>query len=149
MENFNDIVRALKAVLDTQLLAPSWNALAIKLGIARSIFYRIEEGKANQSAIQNLLSLLQEHLYISPSSLLQMEAAITNTSDFSRFIKPEMNLDSRDWQFKVLLDFIRHDYSHFSPESPTASCKISSISNARTHRLSSICWHTSILTPAA
>lgn len=116
MENFNDIVRALKAVLDTQLLAPSWNALAIKLGIARSIFYRIEDGKANQSAIQNLLSLLQEHLYISPSSLLQMEAAITNASDFSRFIKPEMNLDSRDWQFKVLLDFIRHDYSHFSPE---------------------------------
>ncbi len=116
MENYDAILAALQSVLRTQLLAPSWNALSVKLGTARSIFYRIVEGKANQAAIQNLLSLLHEQLYIDSSSLLQMEAAITNPSDFTRVIKPEMNLDHPEWQFQAILAFILHDYSHFSPD---------------------------------
>lgn len=116
MENFDNVLAALQAVLRTQLLAPSWNALALKLGIARSIFYRIDKGTANQSAVQNLLNLLNEHLYIDSTSLLQMEAAITNVSDFTRIIKPEMNLDHPEWQFQVILAFILHYYSHFSPD---------------------------------
>lgn len=114
MGNFNDTVRALQSVLRTQLLAPSWNALAIKLGSARSIFYRIDKGVANEAAIQNLLSLLHEHLYVDSSSLLQMEATIVNAAEFTKIIKPEMNLEHPKWQFQAILAFISHDYSHFS-----------------------------------
>ncbi len=116
MEIFNNILGALQSVLRTQLLAPSWNALAIKLGIARTIFYRIDKGKASETTIENLISLLNEHFNVDSNVLLQMEAAIQNCSDFTKIIKEEMNLNHKEWQFQAILAFIAHDYSNFSPQ---------------------------------
>ncbi len=116
MENFTNILSALQAILPTQLLAPSWSALATKLGTTRSLFYRIMEGNTGEAAIQNLLSLLDERLNVSVDSLLRMEAAIQNTSDFTKFIKPEMNLERKEWQYQVILAFVSHNYTHFSPD---------------------------------
>ncbi len=116
IENSDILPGALQAVLRTQLLAPSWLALAIKLGISRSVFYRIDKGEASKTAIENLLSHLNEHLYVDSNVLLQMEAAIQNCSDFTKIMKDEMNLEYPEWQFQAILAFIAHDYSHFSPQ---------------------------------
>ncbi len=116
MENFTNILSALQAILPTQLLAPSLKALADTLGTPRSIFYRIKNGNVGEGAMQNLLSQLNERLYVGVNSLLRMEAAINNVRDFTKLIRPECDLTDPDWPYKVILDFVSHDYSSFSPE---------------------------------
>ncbi len=116
MENFNNIVCALQSVLDTQLLAKSRLDLAKKLGTGRCIFYRIVQGKASESAVENLLSILQERLYVDIHTLEQMEAAINNTAKFTKLVKEGWNSNLQESPYEVILAFIAHDYSHFSSQ---------------------------------
>ncbi len=116
MENFTNILSALQAILPTQLLAPSRSALAAKLGTPRTTLYRIMDGKFKEGAMQNLLSQLDEQLNVNVTSLLRMEAAINNERDFTKLIKPECDLQDPEWPYKVIFDFVSHDYSSFSPD---------------------------------
>lgn len=96
MEKYDDALRALQAILPTQLLAKSWLDLAQKLGIDRKILYSIRDGKVRLSAFENILVLLNEQLNVDIPALLRMEAAIKNVADFTKVIKPEMNLEYPD-----------------------------------------------------
>ncbi|MDE6561468.1 MAG: hypothetical protein K2K75_08820 [Muribaculaceae bacterium] len=119
MENYEDILRMLSAILHTQLLAPSVNALAEKLGYgvsSRSSINRIKKGIAGSGAIDTLTSRIHQHLNIDINSLMRMEAAIQNAYHFEKLIKPQMNLEHKDWQFHAIYPFISHDFSWFSPE---------------------------------
>ncbi|MDE6479739.1 MAG: hypothetical protein K2L45_05655 [Muribaculaceae bacterium] len=119
MENCDDIFRLLSAILNTQLLAPSVNALAEKLGYgvsSRSSINRIKKGIAGSGAVDTLVNRIHQHLNIDVNALMRMEAAIQNAYHFEKLIKPQMNLGHKDWQFHAIYPFISHDYSHFSPE---------------------------------
>ena len=117
MENHQDILKTLQTVLQTELLAPSMSALAKKLGYSgRNTLYRILKGEAGASSVDTLLSRLETHLNTDVNTLLRMDAAITNASDFNRFVSPEFKQDYPEWQFHAIHAFIVHDHSNFSPD---------------------------------
>lgn len=119
MENYEDILSMLSAILNTQLLAPSVNALAEKLGYgvsSRSSINRIKKGSAGSGAIDTLVNRIHQRLNIDIHALMRMEATIQNAYHFEKLIKPQMNLEHNDWQFHAILPFISHDYSSFYPD---------------------------------
>ncbi|MDE6512370.1 MAG: hypothetical protein K2L00_09830, partial [Muribaculaceae bacterium] len=110
MENHQEILKTLQTVLHTELLAPSMSALAKKLGYSgRNTLYRILKGEAGAASVETLLTRLESHLNTDFNSLLRMEAAVTNASDFNRLIKPEFKQDYPEWQYQAILTFILQD----------------------------------------
>lgn len=117
MENYQNILQTLQTVLPTELLAPSMSALAKTLGYSgRNSLYRVLKGEAGTTSIDGLLNRLEKHLNADVATLLRMEAAIRNATDFNRIIKPEFKQDYPAWQYQAILAFIVHDYSNFSPD---------------------------------
>ena len=113
MENYDDILRMLSAILNTQLLAPSVNALAEKLGYgvsSRSSINRIKKGIAGSGTVDTLVNRIHQHLNIDVNALMRMEAAIHNSYHFEKIIKSQKKLNQKDWQYSAIFPFISHDY---------------------------------------